>query len=407
MNEDRLRSQLRAAPIDGAREAEERSWRVVQAAYAERPTSAHLPSARRVVVALAAGALALAIGFSPAGAKVGEWIDDLVDPGVRNTEPALTGLPAPGSLLVTSEQGPWVVHADGSKRLLGAYEQASWSPNGLFVIAARGRELTAVTPTGEVRWSLGSEEPVSDPRWAPSGYRIAYRSGSALRVVTGDGSADTELVDRIADVAPAWRPSSDADLQASPTGVGTHLLAFSDPDGRVALIDADSGEIEWRSDAGPVPTELEWSAEGTILFALQRNSLRLFDRFGFIGKLPAPTEGRLTSVAASPLGTSYALVATHRGPDGRERSEVQLVEGAGKGPVSELFAGPGRFGPVAFSPDGRWLLVPWQSADQWLFLPIGDERGGGRITAVDGISREFDPGGTGSPAFPRVEGWCC
>jgi len=51
------------------------------------------------------------------------------------------------------------------------------------------------------------------------------------------------------------------------------------------------------------------------------------------------------------------------------------------------------------------LLVGWQDADQWLFLPVG---GGGRIETVGDISGQFDAGepASGRP-FPRVEGWCC
>jgi hypothetical protein len=338
---------------------------------------------------------------------VGEWIEDLVDPGVRDAEPALTSLPASGSLLVDSAQGQWVVRSDGSKRLLGDYEQASWSPNGLYVIATRGRQLTALTPSGGVRWSLSSGEGVSDARWAPSGFRIAYRSGDSLRVVAGDGAADRLLAERVADVPAAWKPVADSELEANPTGAGTHLLAFSEPDGRIALVDVDSGERIWRSPPGPLPIELEWSADGRILSALFETGLRIFDELGPIGRLPAFSDGRLRSMAPAPLGTGFALLATDRSPDGQPRSEVQLVEAGGKGPISELFAGSGRFGELAFSPDGRWLLLPWPSADQWLFLPTDQGPGGGRIEAVEGISREFDPAGSGPAGFPSVEGWCC
>lgn len=395
---------LRDVPIDGARDAEERSWRVVQAAYAERAAPARRRP-RSWFLALAGAALALAVGFSPAGARVGEWIDELVGPGIENPQPALTRLPAPGNLLVTSAEGPWVIQPDGSRRLLGAYDEASWSPNGLFVIAARGRQLTALTPGGDVRWSLGAGRRVAGPRWAPSGYRVAYRSGHSLRVVAGDGAGDRLVAARVGSVAPAWKPLSGSALESSPTGVGTHLLAYSDPRGRVTLVDADSGGVSWRSDPGPVPTQLGWSGDGGLLFALQRSSVRVFDPTGFIGEIPAPIRGRLTSMAFSPVASSYALVATRSVPDGRARSEVVLVEAAGKGPISELFAGPGRFGAIAFSPDGRWLLVPWASADQWVFLPT--DSASRRIEAVEEIARQFDPGGTGPAAFPRVEGWCC
>src|SRR6185437_7031143 len=114
-------------------------------------------------------------------------------PGVERAEPALTRLPGGGDLLVQSPHGPWLVHADGSRRLLGDYDQATWSPRGLFVAAAGGRQLTAVEPHGDPHWSISSPARISSPRWAPSGYRVAYLSGRSLRVVAGDGTGDRLL----------------------------------------------------------------------------------------------------------------------------------------------------------------------------------------------------------------------
>ena len=75
--------------------------------------------------------------------------------GVEEAAPALFALPADGRVLVTSARGVWVVRPDGSKRLLGRYREASWSPFGRFVVAARANELAALDPsTGELRWSL-------------------------------------------------------------------------------------------------------------------------------------------------------------------------------------------------------------------------------------------------------------
>ena len=57
--------------------------------------------------------------------------------GVEESAPALFSLPASGQLLVTADSGAWVVDEDGSKRLLGGYREASWSPFGRFVVASR------------------------------------------------------------------------------------------------------------------------------------------------------------------------------------------------------------------------------------------------------------------------------
>jgi len=65
---------------------------------------------------------------------------------------------------------------------------------------------------------------------------------------------------------------------------------------------------------------------------------------------------------------------------------------------SALFNGTGAFDQVIWSPDGRWLLVTWPTADQWVFVR-GDGR---RIRAVSNVSEQFR-----SRSFPRIEGWCC
>jgi hypothetical protein len=65
----------------------------------------------------------------------------------------------------------------------------------------------------------------------------------------------------------------------------------------------------------------------------------------------------------------------------------------------QLFAGAG-VGTVSWSPDGRWLLVDWPAADQWVFLRVA---GTPHVTAVSRIAQQFSTRG----AFPRLEGWCC
>ncbi len=67
-----------------------------------------------------------------------------------------------------------------------------------------------------------------------------------------------------------------------------------------------------------------------------------------------------------------------------------------------LFPARGELTGPTWSPDGRWLLVGWPAADQWLFIQTGRP---GRVVAFDNISEQFDPGGTGVAAFPRVSGW--
>ena len=80
--------------------------------------------------------------------------------------------------------------------------------------------------------------------------------------------------------------------------------------------------------------------------------------------------------------------------DEGERSEV-LVVGE---PGGRVFAGRGRVSDLAWSPDGRWLLIAWPDADQWVVVRAD----GGSIRAVSRIAEQFR-----SSSFPRLDGWCC
>src|SRR6266545_3058739 len=253
MNEADLRARLRAAPVPSPSDAEERGWHVVRAGFEARPAVRRERSRGRWLIAIAVGLLLLALGLSPAGAKVVDVIKDVTGIGKENARPALTSLPAEGRVLVTTGHAVWVVNDDGSKRRLGAYRDAVWSPRGLFVAVTHGRALSAVEPdTGTVHWSISRRRPVSDPAWAPSGYRVAYLAGHELRVVAGDGSADRLLVPRVSRTPPVWLPNPNR-----------NLLTYVDRRGVVRLIDVDSGAGLWHTPAfvnGPV--KLTWSSDG-------------------------------------------------------------------------------------------------------------------------------------------------
>jgi len=354
-----LERRLRETPLPGEAEAEERSWEIVRAAYAERTTARPAHGRRRVALAVAVGGLALALGLSPAGAKVGELVEDVVGIGAEDAKPALRSLPTAGELLVESEQGVWIVREDGSKRLLGDYEQATWSPRGLFVAATDGYELAAMDPLGNVRWTISAPGEIADPRWSPSGFRIAYRSGDDLRVVAGDGSGDRLLARDVAPVAPAWRPLGE--LKLAPDGSGSHILTYVDESKKIHTVDVDSGE---RLEA--VPQDLE--------------------QLGTQSKRAVPVGG--------------GAIATLEHKQGRDRLVVSRDQRGEPGPV--LFSARGELTGPSWSPDGRWLLVGWPEADQWLFIRTDRP---GRVVAFDRISEQFDPGGSGEGRFPRIAGW--
>jgi hypothetical protein len=378
---------LRDFTAPGEAEARERARAVSAAAFAAR-TPRRRPSRLRMLPAVAAAGLIVALAATAPGEAVADWFRDLVraDRPTPGRAPALTALPAPGRLLVTGPGGAWVVQADGSSRRLGAFEDASWSPRGLFVAVTRGRSLSAVEPDGSVRWTLARAEPVSQPEWAPSGFRIAYRAGRALRVVAGDVSADRLLTRSAAAVAPAWKPDRKR-----------HMLAFAGRRGAVELRDTDKDRIIWRSKAGPTPVDLEWVAGGRSLAVLRGDRLELLDGAGRIRRTER-LPGRAVSSSARPGRTDLAVSVDGR--DGTGRVMLLRVRGTPPAPRT-LFASPGAIREVVFSHDGTTILASRLDAGEWLFLPV--ERG--RARATGGIARHFDPRRARPRGMPTVRGW--
>jgi hypothetical protein len=265
----------------GEQEAQEHAWAVVRRAYAEREPVAWPRRHARPLAAAALVAAVAAAALSPPGRSVVHSLREAV--GVQEAEPALFSLPTRGDLLVTSRKGLWLVHRDGSKRLLGRYRDATFSPHGLFIAATRANQLVALDPKGNVRWTLARPAP-RHPVWTGtrSDTRITYLSAGQLRMVAGDGTGDHVITRR--------------------------------------TLPLDAAGIRHRA------------------------------------------------------GQSAVLVG------GRV-----------------VFRGTGSFDQAVRSPDGRWLLVTWPTADQWAFVRPGTPR---RIVGASRISVQF--GG-----FPRVQGWCC
>jgi hypothetical protein len=266
----------------GEQEAQERAWAVVRRAYEEREPVTWPRRHARPLAAAALVAAVVAAALSPPGRSVVHSLREAV--GVEQAEPALFSLPTRGQLLVTSRKGTWLVHQDGSKRLLGHYRDATFSPHGLFIAATRANQLVALDPMGNVRWTLARPAP-RDPVWTGTrtDTRITYLSNGQLRMVAGDGTGD-------------------------------HA----------------------------------------------------------VGRRTLP-------------GSSTAPI--------RRRAGQSEVLAGGR----VVFRGTGVFGQTLRSPDSRWLLVTWPTADQWVFVQPGPQR---HIVGASRISVQF--GG-----FPRVQGWCC
>lgn len=387
MNKELRRELQRLGPPEEL-QAQRRAWPAIRAAFETREPVAW--PERHVRLLVAVGAAVVLIGAASAVAR--EVRDAFEDEPVVRAKPVLAELPARGPLLVTSPRGAWIVRRDGSRRLLGRYEEASWSPQAKFVAVSRRRELRAVDPRGNIRWTIERPRRISGARWSPDGFRVAYLSGSSLRVVAGDSTGDTELRRRVFPAPPAWRPAAN------------HELAFATVDGRVALVHTDTGAVRWRSEPGvEPPRQLTWSEDGRRLLVLGERSLRVLDG-----------SGRQLWTIGLPLGPSgVAFVRkSHRflfirWVPATGRSELVLLQAeAQRGEERSLFSAAGGFGSLAVSQDGRWALVGWTNADQWLFLRLDRLR----VRAVSSISEKFGSrqgSGPLSSVFPSNVSWCC
>lgn len=391
MSKELKRELQQLAPPDEL-EAQRRSWAIVRGAFEKRePVSWHRRHTR-LLFAAAAAVVVLAAAFSPPGrALVGNVRDAFEDEKIAKPKRVLTSLPARGQLLVNSPRGPWIVRPDGSRRLLGRYWEGSWSPGARFVVVRRGRQISAVDPKGQIRWTIGRPAQITGARWSPDGFRVAYLTGRELRVVAGDGTGDKVLRDRVGLTPPAWRPNAN------------HELVFGTVDGQIALAQTDTGVTRWRAPVFEPPTQLVWSSDGQRLLALGERYLRIFD-----------ADGDELSVIGLPLGPSgVAFVrGTHRFvliryQPATGRSELVLMEAEEeRGEERSLFSAAGDFGTLAMSPDGRWLLLGWVDADQWLFLRLDRLR----VRAVSDIAEQFG-GAIGerllAEHFPTSVSWCC
>jgi hypothetical protein len=368
-----VRRELERLEVPGEHEARERAWTLVQAAYAGREPQPHERTFVRPFAVAAALAALAAAALSPPGRAVLDHVRVAI--GVERSDQAILQLPTRGRLLVNATTGPWIVGENGSRRSLGPYDQASWSPQGLYVVASRGRELFALTPRGGVRWAHSLPGLVDFPRWAPSGFRIAYFSGGSLRVIAGDGEDDRMIAQRPHRVGASWRP-----------GAG-HVLAYASRPGEVTVVNVDTRRRLWKVSAPRTIHQLAWAPDGSRLLVLFEGGYSLRGRGGEAIDRGTFRRGVPQTAAFAPRGHRFALVVGLPG-----RAEVRVGNRL-------VFAGAGAFNDVEWSPDGRWIIVSWGTANQWVFVRSAGVR---RIAAISNVSQQFN-----APVMPALGGWCC
>ncbi len=369
---------LRGLEAPGEAEARVQAREVAGAAFADRRHRARRPGRLRALLAAATGVVAVALAFTPPGDAVADWVERALTSPPERT--ALEELPGGGKVLVLAGGAPTIVRDGEPERLLGRVREATWSPHGRFVAAARGSELVAVDLDGRRRWSVAADGAVSAPRWSPSGYRVAYVAGGTLRVVNGDGTGDRR-VGPTTGVAPAWRPGRD------------HVVAFPAAQRRVVVADLDSRTVLRR--IRRVPQHLRtvaFSAKGDRLLLVGEREVHVRGgrSFRLLQRLRPRPGTRHVTAAYAPRGRRFALVSL-----AGSSAEVTLAEGAADTIRTRLLFAAGQVGPIAFAPDGRHLLVDWRETGAWLFLPLD----GGRTRQVPDVAERF------GEASAILQGW--
>jgi hypothetical protein len=212
--------------------------------------------------------------------------------------------------------------------------------------------------------------------------RIAYAAASGLRVVAGDGTGDHLLDRRGGDVPPAWDPARN------------HTIAYYAHN--AIELRTDLGALVWRRAVPARPNGLDWSSDGRYLAVFSGKRITVLDAAGRVRRSISELGAKGLSGVFAPHSHDLALNIRLA-----SRSEVQLVDLDRPGSAHLLFAGPGDFGDLAWSPSGRTLLVTWPAANQWIFLR------GTHASAVGNIRQQFPRSETVTPVLHVAGRWCC
>ena len=152
-------------------------------------------------------------------------------------------------------------------------------------------------------------------------------------MVAGDGTGDHLLDAHAGDVPPAWDPAR------------LHTVAYYSG-GAIVLRGAD-GPLVWRAPITVLPSSLQWSSDGRYLAVVSPKQIVVLDRRGRVHRTISMLGAELRQATFEPGTHDVAVVVRSAG-----RSEVRVVDVDRPGRARLLFAGPGTFGDVEWSPSG-------------------------------------------------------
>ena len=240
MTREELERALHEAELPEEGAARERARRTVLAAHATRsprgaPAHAACSGSRRSP----RPAALVAAQLSPAQPFERIWRTSSHNRRPRRHRPRNgLELPARGKLLVTEGDALYVVEKSGKRRPLGAWQDATWSPKGLFVGVSAGNSLAAIDPDGDSRWRLRLPGPVT----FPAGHPMAPTSPTAPAAPCGSSTATAPMT---CSPGRTWPPSRPPGGRATATPI-----AWAARDGSITVEDADTAKVLWSFGTG-------------------------------------------------------------------------------------------------------------------------------------------------------------
>lgn len=202
----------------GERDAEERAWELVRAAYRQRPRSARSGFVRRPLTVAATAIVIAGVGtFSPAGATVARLVDHAFEVSRAAHSTTAARLPSPQALVTDEQQNRLLVVDLPSGRMVRSVpvppdpEDIAASGNGGIVIVVSSHAGKVTVLNGDTFKTIKVFDGFEEPHIAeisPDG-SYAYITDDARGTLTVIRLSDMKITETVA------------------VGAGAHHLAFS------------------------------------------------------------------------------------------------------------------------------------------------------------------------------------